>query len=96
MGNNIKVKFFLSIIRSISTLSISVGIYIFCLNYFEIIKSFQSKEYLVWINCARDARSKAFDDSLEKSWDIRVLTVKLDEYEKKTCTNKPQRWKFQK
>ena len=95
MSKNSKVKFFLNIIRSISILSISAGIYIFCLNYAEIIKSLQNKEYLIWINCSRDERSKAFNDSLREGWDFRVLTDKLVEYEKKACTSKPQRWKFQ-
>ena len=96
MGNNTKIKFFLSIIRSISVLSISAGIYIFCLNYVEIFKFFKSKEYLIWINCSRDMRTKAFNDSLVEGWDSKVLTVKLDEYEKKACSSKPKRWKFQK
>tara|TARA_B100000212_G_scaffold2425_1_gene1799 strand:- start:1472 stop:1768 length:297 start_codon:yes stop_codon:yes gene_type:complete len=96
MSNNTKIKNFLSIIRSISVLSVSVGIYIFCLNYVEIIKSFKSKEYLIWINCIRDARSKAFNDSLLEGWASRVLMVKLDDYEKKSCSRKPKRWKYQK
>ena len=96
MGNNTKIKFFLSIIRSISVLSISAAVYIFCLNYVEIISSFMSKEYLIWINCTRDARSKAFNDSLVEGWESSVLIVKVDEYEKKSCSSKPKRWKFKK
>tara|TARA_B100000925_G_C21861933_1_gene410363 strand:- start:122 stop:454 length:333 start_codon:yes stop_codon:yes gene_type:complete len=96
MGNNTKIKFFLSIIRSISVLSISAGIYIFCLNYVEIIRSFMSKEYLIWINCSHDARSKAFNDSLLEGWENSVLIVKIDEYEKKSCSSKPKKWKFEK
>ena len=96
MSNNTKIKFFISIIRSISVLSLTAGIYYFCLNYVEIIESFKSKEYLIWINCSRNARSKAFNDSLVDGWDSGVLTVKLDEYEKKVCSSKPKRWKFQK
>ena len=95
MSNNTKIKFFLSVIRSISVLSISAVIYIFCLNYVEIINSFHSKEYLIWLKCSSDARSKAFNDSLGAGWDNTVLKVKLDEYEKKACTDKPKRWKFQ-
>tara|TARA_B100000212_G_scaffold260615_1_gene200557 strand:- start:473 stop:769 length:297 start_codon:yes stop_codon:yes gene_type:complete len=96
MGNNTKIKFFLSIIRSILVLSISAVIYYFSLNYVEIIKSFKNKEYLIWINCSRDARSKAFNDAILEGWDSRVLTVKLEEYGKKACSRKPKRWKFQK
>ena len=96
MGNNANTRIFLDIIRSISVLSISAGIYIFCLNYVEIITFFKSKEYLIWINCSHDARSKAFNDSLVEGWDSKVLTVKLDEYEKKACSSKPKKWKFQK
>ena len=96
MSNSTKIKIFLSFIRSISVLSISAGIYIFCLNYSEILKSFESEEYLIWVNCSRDARLKAFNNSLVKGWDSRVLIAKLDEYEKKACSSKPQRWKFEK
>ncbi len=95
MSNNNKIKSFLKIVRSISVLSISAAIYILCLNYVDIIKSFQSKEYLIWINCSRKAISKALNDSLVEGWESRVLTIKLDEYEKKDCSAKPQRWKFQ-
>ena len=95
MKNNTKIIFFLSLIRSISVLSISAGIYIFCLSYVEIFNSLQKKEYLIWNNCSRDARSKAFNDSLKEGWNSEVLKVKLDEYLKKACTNKPKRWKFQ-
>ena len=95
MKNNTKIIFFLSLIRSISVLSISAGIYIFCLSYLEIFNSLQKKEYLIWNNCSLDARSKAFNDSLKEGWNSEVLTAKLDEYEKKTCTDKPKRWKFQ-
>ena len=95
MKNNTKINFFLSLIRSISVLSISAGIYIFSLYYVEIINSLQRKEYLIWNKCSSDARSKAFNDSLKEGWNSEVLTAKLDEYEKKTCTDKPKRWKFQ-
>lgn len=95
MKNNTKINFFLSLIRSISVLSISAGIYIFSLYYVEIINSLHKKEYLIWKNCLRDARSKAFNDSLKEGWNSEVLTAKLDEYEKKACTDKPKRWKFQ-
>ena len=96
MSNNTKIKFFLSIIKSISVLSISTLIYIICLTYVEIITSFKSKEYLIWVNCSRDARSRAFKDSLVEGWDSKVLTIKSDEYEKKACLSKPKKWKFQK
>ena len=96
MSKNTKIKTFLNIVRSISVLSISTGIYIFCLNYYEILKSFESEKYLIWVNCSRNARSKAFNNSLVQGWDNRVLTAKLDEYEKKACSSKPQRWKFEK
>ena len=95
MKNNTKIKFFLSLIRSISVLSISAGIYIFSLHYVEIINSLQRKDYLIWNECSRDSRSKAFNDSLKEGWNSEVLIAKLDEYEKKTCTDKPKRWKFQ-
>tara|TARA_B100000212_G_C27355639_1_gene525738 strand:+ start:1006 stop:1299 length:294 start_codon:yes stop_codon:yes gene_type:complete len=95
MSSNTKIKFFLRIIRSTSILSISAVIYIFCLNYLEIIKSFQSQEYLIWINCSREARSKAFNNSLLEGWDSSVLIDKLDEYETKDCSSQPKRWKFQ-
>ena len=95
MKNNTKINFFLSLIRSISVLSISAGIYIFSLYYVEIINSLQRKEYLIWNKCSRYIRSKAFNDSLKEGWNSEVLTAKLDEYEKKTCTDKPKRWKFQ-
>ena len=95
MKNNTKINFFLSLIRSISVLSISAGIYIFSLYYVEIINSLQRKEYLIWNKCSRDARSKAFNDSLKEGWNSEILIVKLDEYEKKACTDKPKRWKFQ-
>ena len=95
MKNNTKINLFLSLIRSISVLSISAGIYIFSLYYVEIINSLQRKEYLIWNKCSSDARSKAFNDSLKEGWNSEVLTAKLDEYEKKTCTDKPKRWKFQ-
>ena len=95
MKNNTKINFFLSLIRSISVLSISAGIYIFCLSYGEIFNSLQKKEYLIWNNCSRDARSKAFNDSLKEGWNSEVLKVKLDEYEKKACPDKPKKWKFQ-
>ena len=95
MKNNTKIKFFLSLIRSISVLSISAGIYIFSLYYVEIINSLQRKDYLIWNECSRDSRSKAFNDSLKEGWNSEVLTAKLDEYEKKACTDKPKRWKFQ-
>ena len=95
MKNNTKINFFLSLIRSISVLSISAGIYIFSLYYVEIINSLQRKDYLIWNECSRDSRSKAFNDSLKEGWNSEVLTAKLDEYEKKACTDKPKRWKFQ-
>ena len=95
MKNNTKINLFLSLIRSISVLSISAGIYIFSLYYVEIINSLQKKEYLIWDNCSRDARSKAINDGLKEGWNSEVLKVKLDEYLKKACTNKPKRWKFQ-
>ena len=95
MKNNTKINFFLSLIRSVSVLSISAGIYIFSLYYVEIIDSLHKKEYLIWENCLRDARSKAFNDSLKEGWNSDVLTVKLDEYFKKACTDKPKRWKYQ-
>ena len=95
MKNNTKINFFLSLIRSISVLSISAGIYIFSLYYVEIINSLQRKEYLIWNKCSSDARLKAFNDSLKEGWNSEVLTAKLDEYEKKACTDKPKRWKFQ-
>jgi len=95
MKNNTKINFFLSLIRSISVLSISAGIYIFSLYYVEIINSLQRKEYLIWNKCSGEARSKAFNDSLKEGWNSEVLKVKLDEYLKKACTNKPKRWKFQ-
>ena len=95
MKNNSKINFFLSLIRSISVLSISAGIYIFSLYYVEIINSLQRKEYLIWNKCSGESRSKAFNDSLKEGWNSEVLKVKLDEYLKKACTNKPKRWKFQ-
>ena len=95
MKNNTKIILFLSLIRSISVLSISAGIYTFSLYYVEIINSFQRKEYLIWKNCSRDASSKAFNDSLKEGWNSEVLKVKLDKYLKKACTDKPKRWKFQ-
>ena len=95
MKNNTKITFFLSLIRLVSVLSISAGIYIFSLYYVEIIDSLHKKEYLIWKNCLRDARSKAFNDSLKEGWKSDVLTVKLDEYFKKACTDKPKRWKNQ-
>ena len=95
MKNNTKIKFFLSLIRSVSVLSISAGIYIFSLYNVEIINSLQRKEYLIWNKCTSDARSKAFNDSLKEGWNSEVLKVKLDEYLKKACTDKPKRWKFQ-
>ena len=95
MVKNIKIKIFLRIVRSMSVLSISAGIYFFCLNYVEIINSFQKQEYLLWINCSRDARSKAFNENLGEIWDSKILTIKLDEYQKKACSSKPQRWKLQ-
>ena len=95
MKNNTKINFFLSLIRSVSVLSISAGIYIFSLYYLEIIDSLHKKEYLIWKNCLRDARSKAFNDSLKEGGNSYVLTVKLDEYFKKACMDKPKRWKYQ-
>ena len=95
MKNNTKIIFFLSLIRSISVLSISAGIYIFSLYYVEIIDSLHKKEYLIWKNCLRDARSKAFNDSLKEGWNSEVLKVQSDEYLKAACTEKPKRWKFQ-
>ena len=95
MKNNTKKNYFLSLIRSIFVLSISAGIYIFCLYYVEIFNSLQRKEYLIWNNCSSDARAKAFNDSLKEGWDSEVLTIKLDEYQKKACSVKPKRWKFQ-
>ena len=94
MQNNTKINNFLSLIRSVSVLSISAGIYIFSLYYVEIINSLHKKEYLMWKNCLRDARSKVFNDSLKEGWNSDVLTVKLDEYLKKACSDKPKRWKF--
>ena len=93
--NNTKIIFFLSLIRSVSVLSISAGIYIFSLYYVEIIDSLHKKEYLIWKNCLRDTRSKAFNNSLKEGWKSDVLTVKLDEYLKKACRDKPKRWKYQ-
>ena len=95
MKNNTKIILFLSFIRSISVLSISAGIYSFSLYYVEIIDSLHKKEYLIWKNCLPDARSKAFNDSLKEGWNSEVLTVKLDEYEKKACSDKPKKWIFQ-
>ena len=95
MKNNTKINFFLSLIRSISVLSISAGIYIFSLYYVEIINSLHKKEYLIWKNCLLDARSKVFNDSLKEGWSSDVMTVKLDEYLKKACSDKPKRWKYQ-
>jgi len=95
MKNNTKINFFLSLIRSLSVLSISLGIYIFSLYYIEIINSLHKKEYLIWKNCLRDTRSKAFKNSLKEGWKSDVLTVKLDEYLKKACRDKPKRWKYQ-
>lgn len=94
MTNNTKTNFLLSLIRSVSVLSLSAGIYIFSLFYLEIINSFQRSEYLIWINCSANARLKVFNDSLNETWDTAVLTNKLDEYIKKTCGNKPKKWKF--
>ena len=94
MKNNTKINFFLSLIRSISVLSISVVIYIFSLYYIEIINSLQKKEYLIWDNCSRDARSKAIIDGLEEGWNNDLLIFKLYEYEKKACSDKPKRWKY--
>ena len=82
-------------IRLVSVLSISTGIYIFSLYYVEIINLLHKKEYLSWENCLRDARSKVFNDSLKEGWNSDVLTVKLDEYLKKACRDKPKRWKYQ-
>ena len=90
-----KINFFLSLIRSISVLSISAGIYIFSLYYVETINLLQKKEYLIWNKCSRDARSKTFNDALKEGWNSEVLAVKLDEYEKKACSDKPKKWKFQ-
>ena len=95
MKNNTKIKFFLSLIRSVSVLSISAGIYIFSLYNVEIINSLHKKEYLIWENCLRDARSKVFNDSLKEGWKSDVLKVKLDEYLNKACRDKPKRWKYQ-
>ena len=95
MKNNTKVNFFLSLIRSLSVLSISTGIYIFSLYYVEIINSLHKKEYLIWKNCLRDARLKAFNDLPKEDWNSDVLTVKLDEYLKKACRDNPKRWKYQ-
>ena len=95
MRNNIQINFFISLIRSISLLSLSAGIYIFSLYYIEIINSLQRKEYLIWDNCSRDARSKAINDGFKGSWNNDVLTAKLYEYENKACSDKPKRWKFQ-
>ena len=95
MKNSTNINSFLSLIRSISVLSISAGIYIFSLYYVEIINSLQRKEYLIWNNCSIDARSKAFNDSLKEGWNSEVLKFKLEEYLKKVCNDKPKRWKFQ-
>ena len=95
MKNNTKINFFLSLIRSVSVLSISAGIYIFSLYYVEIINSIHKKEYLIWKNCLSDARLKAFNDLPKEDWNSDVLTVKLDEYLKKACRDKPKRWKYQ-
>ena len=95
MKNNTKINLFLSLIRSVSVLSISAGIYIFTLYYIEIINSLHKKEYLIWGNCLRDTRLKVFNDSLKEGWNSDVLTVKLDEYLKKACRDKPKRWKYQ-
>tara|TARA_B100000963_G_scaffold321426_1_gene304721 strand:- start:224 stop:421 length:198 start_codon:yes stop_codon:yes gene_type:complete len=65
------------------------------LSYLEIFNSLQKKEYLIWKNCSLDARSKAFNDSLKEGWNSEVLTAKLDEYEKKACSDKPKKWIFQ-
>ena len=94
MKNNIIINFFLSLIRSISVLSISVLIYIFSLYYIEIINALQKKEYLIWDICSRDARSKAINDGFKEGWDNDLLTFKLYEYEKKSCSDKPKRWKY--
>ncbi len=95
MKSSTKINSFLSLIRSISVLSISAGIYIFSLYYVEIKNSLQRKEYLIWNKCSRDTRSKAFNDSLKEGWNSEILTAKLDEYLKKACSDKPKRWKFQ-
>ena len=94
MKKNTKINFLLSYIRSLSILLLSAGIYIFCLYYVEIINSLQKKEYLTWINCTRDERLRAFNDSLKEGWNSEVLTNKIDEYIK-ACSNKPKRWKLQ-
>ena len=95
MKNNTKIKFFLSLIRSVSVLSISAGIYFFSLYCVEIINSLHKKEYLIWEKCLSDARSKVFNDSLKEGWNSDVLTVKLDEYLKKACRDKPKRWNIE-
>ena len=95
MKNSTKINFFLSLIRSISVLSISAGIYIFSLYNVEIINSLHKKEYLIWKKCLSDARSKVFNDSLKEGWKSNVLKVKLDEYLNKACRDKPKRWKYQ-
>ena len=95
MINNIKTNFSYRLIRSLLVLSLSAGIYIFYLYYIEIINSLKRREYLIWMNCASDARSKVFNESLKEGWNNEFLISKSNDYVKKTCLDKPKKWKFQ-